>query len=333
MPEAIIRQCAMLRTIPRHPQGVDAAALRMRLLDEGFTVTLRTVQRDLEALSAVFPLTCDTSNRPYVWAWERGHVHDMPGMDPSTALTFVLADKLLRPLLPRTSLTHMEPHFTRARATLDQLSASSGLRNWRERMRVLPRGLRLHRAEVPADVLDVVYGALLHERRFEADYSARQTGDTKRYQVSPLGIVVRDSVTYLIATLRDYADIRQLALHRFSNPTATDLPLNRPASFDLDAYIAQGAMGVSTGDAPINLIALFDAQAAEHLIETPLDENQRLIPQADGQIRVEVSVPDNRELRWWLQGFGAEVEVIAPASLREEFQRMVKTLAQRYGTD
>lgn len=333
MPEALLRQCAMLRAIPRQPQGIDAVALKARLFDEGFNVTLRTVQRDLEALSSIFPLTCDTGTRPYAWAWERGAVHDMPGMDPSTALTFVLSDELLRPLLPRTSLTHLEPHFAQARVTLDQLSATSGLRTWRERVRVLPRGLRLRRAEIPADVLDVVYDALLRERRFEADYSARQTGDTKRYQVSPLGLVVRDSVTYLVATLRDYADIRQLALHRFSNPEPTDLSLNRPAGFDLDAYIAQGAMGVSTGDMPVDLVALFDAEAAEHLAETPLGDNQRLTPQDDGRMRVEASVPDNRELRWWLQGFGAQVEVLAPTSLREEFLHMARTLTERYITD
>jgi predicted DNA-binding transcriptional regulator YafY len=43
-------------------------------------------------------------------------------------------------------------------------------------------------------------------------------------------------------------------------------------------------------------------------------------------------VRDTLELRWWLRGFGEQVEVLAPASWRAEFATMAERLANRYGT-
>ncbi len=45
---------------------------------------------------------------------------------------------------------------------------------------------------------------------------------------------------------------------------------------------------------------------------------------------VEATVADTAELRWWLAGFGSSVEVLGPASLREEFREEARRLARIY---
>lgn len=50
----------------------------------------------------------------------------------------------------------------------------------------------------------------------------------------------------------------------------------------------------------------------------------------DDRVLLEAEVLVNRELRCWLRGFGAEVEVLAPEGLREEFKSTVERLKIMY---
>jgi predicted DNA-binding transcriptional regulator YafY len=63
---------------------------------------------------------------------------------------------------------------------------------------------------------------------------------------------------------------------------------------------------------------------------SPLTEKQRLSREPDGRIRLQATVTDTHELRWWLQGFGSMVEVKAPANLREVFKQNALETARRY---
>ena len=81
----------------------------------------------------------------------------------------------------------------------------------------------------------------------------------------------------------------------------------------------------------IRLDALFDAEAAAHLRETRLSARQILRYCPDGRVRVAATVRDTLQLRWWLQGFGEQVEVIGPESLREEFAETAQEMHRLYG--
>ena len=109
-----------------------------------------------------------------------------------------------------------------------------------------------------------------------------------------------------------------------------DEPALTPEGFTLDEYIAGGAFSYRTGEGTIQLKALFEQDAAIHLEETPLSEDQRLTNQVDGNVLVEATVADTRQLRWWLLGFGGRIEVLEPASLREELKSHTERMMGRY---
>ncbi len=330
MPETAVRYLATLKHIPRHPAKVSAAQLQAALAEEGFEVSLRTVQRDLKRLSALFPLTCDEPARPAGWSWT-GAVEDLPAMSPHTALTLVLAERFLEPLLPPATLAYLRPHIERAEAVLGALERP-GLGAWPARVRVLPRGQRLLPAPVDPTVLEAVYGALLTGRRLEARYRPRGAPEPVDYQVNPLGLVFRHAVVYLVATLWDYDDIVQLALHRFVAARRIEERSRTPPGFDLDAYLASGAFGYPQHPGRrVRLVALFEPEAAAHLHETPLAEDQRLDEHPGGRVRLRATLADTSELRWWLLGFGDQVEVVRPVGLRREMARIARAMARRYG--
>jgi predicted DNA-binding transcriptional regulator YafY len=313
MADTLLRQWTMLRLIPRAPRKIETAALERLLFEEGFEVNRRSIQRDLNTLSTRFPLLCDMREKPYGWCWDADAVLDVPGMDPTTALTFALAERFLNHVLPPATLRRMEPHFRQARGVLDHVD-HPGMAHWPEKVRILPRGLKLLAPEIDQPVLDVVYAALLKERCFKAHYQPREAAETT-YEVNPLGLVLRDAVTYLVCTLWNYQDVLQLALHRMQYAEILDKPASRPADFDLDAYIAAGHFASPYSGEMVRLEVLFEADAAYHLRETRLSEDQELTDQPDGRVLVKATVRDTGELRWWLLGFEEAVEVLSPEGL------------------
>ena len=75
----IVRQWRMLQRIPRYPEKITTEEITSRLEADGFPVTIRTVQRDLIALSRIFPLVSEEKNRPFGWSWQKNaRAFDIP---------------------------------------------------------------------------------------------------------------------------------------------------------------------------------------------------------------------------------------------------------------
>jgi predicted DNA-binding transcriptional regulator YafY len=330
MSDTLLRQWHMLQLIRRHPIKKDATEIKHRLADQGFEVTLRTIQRDLKTFSGEFPLVYDDRSKPFGWSWMvQGNVMDIPGMDSHTALAFYLADKHLEKMLPHETVAHLRPHFNQAKQVLDAIPTDSGAPAWRDKVRVLRRGQFLAPPAVQADVQEQVYEALLLNRKLKIEYHARNNDETKEQEVNPLGIVLKDAVIYLVCTYWDYTDIRLIVLHRVKEAEKLDIPSNSPDGFDLDDYIASGELDFAEGG-QINLKANISKQVAFHLEERALSIDQKIEPLSEDISLLEATVNDTGELRWWLLGFGEQVEVLEPICLRKEFHDIVNAMASNY---
>ena len=131
---ALQRQWLLLSQVPRAPRGIDSATLEVQLRDAGFAIHRRTIQRDLVALSRMFPLVCDERTKPFSWSWSRDAAAlTIPAMGPHTALVFKIAADLLAPLLPAETQTFLTTHLPVAEGVL----AISGvvLSTWPDRLR------------------------------------------------------------------------------------------------------------------------------------------------------------------------------------------------------
>ncbi|MBK5003096.1 WYL domain-containing protein [Pseudomonas sp. S31] len=68
----IARQWQLLKLLPaRHP-GLSSTQLQAALIKAGYKASKRTVERDLNDLSQVFPLHCNNKGMPYGWHWQPG---------------------------------------------------------------------------------------------------------------------------------------------------------------------------------------------------------------------------------------------------------------------
>lgn len=101
MQERLFRHLQMLQLIPREPHFKATSTIKMLLEERGFHVDIRTIQRDLEQMSRVFPLQCNSETKPFRWSFVADYKSNLPALDPATALAMVLAEQHLKGLLPQ----------------------------------------------------------------------------------------------------------------------------------------------------------------------------------------------------------------------------------------
>jgi len=333
MSDVLVRHWSVLKMIPRAPRKIDTRTLVQRLRDEfAIRTTPRTIQRDLQKLAAVFPLECDYLGQHYGWSWVKtADLFDLPGMDPQTALTLKLASLFLGRVLPRSTVRFLDGHVKRADAVLREKLGSRLHRAWSSKVRVMPRGLPLQAPHLRSEVLEVVYDALFQERCFEARYVPRRGGTAKTRTIHPLGLVHRDAAGYLVCTIGDRDGVVTLALHRIEAASMLETKRRAPEGFDLDDYVSRGSAGFRYAEAPVALYALIEEPLAQVLEETQLSADQVLEPHGEGRYRLRVELPDNWDLRAWLLAQGDAVEVVEPASLRDELADLLESAATVYG--
>ena len=332
MNDTSLRYLEMLRQIPRLPNGITAADLHRKLQDLGYEIDKRSIERDLIKLSGpnMFPLTT-TESRPALWSWTReADLTHLPALNPATALTLELACRHLTSLLPRNALVALEPLFKSARKVLDE-TAQTGLARWSDKVAAVPDNQPLMPPTISASVHEAVHEALLTEKRLEVSYRAAGQERTKRYPVNPLGLVGRGGGYYLVATARDYPEPHIFALHRMLSATLLDEPATKPVGFSLRHYIAEERRFELPLGGDLNLELRVSPWLADYLDERKLSPDQTLTPiRGREEQRLNATVTNTDQLRWWLRSFGSNVEVVKPASLRREMANEFAEMAELY---
>ncbi|MEY4593140.1 MAG: hypothetical protein RIR18_2035 [Pseudomonadota bacterium] len=330
-PETLLRHWQTLRLIPRYPRKITAGEVRDRLESEGFSIGKRTVERDLLSLSKIFPLLLDERTKPFGWSWDKdAPAFDLPGISLTESLTLLMARQFLNSVMPHSMLTQLAPHFRAAEQKLGALDGHSSLASWMDRIRIIPASQPLLLPDIDAEVEATVQSALLHNQQCALSYQSKDSFDPDEYPVTPLGLVQRGGLMYLVCTIRTYIQPRILALHRIRRATLLDLPGIVPTAFNLDDYLASGAFSWGNGES-VSLVLRFSQAAGSHLYETPLSSNQSITSDPDGWLRVTATVPESKQLIWWILGFGADVEVLEPHSLRQHIANVLNNAAGNYG--
>lgn len=331
--DALLRQWFMLRHIPRYPCKISVQDLSRLLADEGYEITQRSLQRDLNELSGAFAIACDTRAKPYGWSWQKdAPSFDLPGLTATEALTLAMAEQHLQHLLPAPMLEQLRPYFRAAREKLDAEPAPRHSRRWLDKVRSIPATQPLLAPVIAADVQDAVTDALLRERQLDIRYRRRGERTASDSRVHPLALVQRGPVLYLSCRFFDYEDIRMLPLHRIESAQVREEAARCPAHFSLDEQIERGEWAFGSGK-KIKLVAIFHADHGEHLYETPLSKDQKIDALPDGRLRITATVADTPQLVWWLLGFGNGVEVINPKAVRSSMSKNANGMVKAYQSD
>ena len=330
MSDTTLRQLKLLEFLPRQPYKKSPKMLQENLDAIDLHVSIRTIQRDLNHLSRYLQIVSDERNKPYGWSWHKSATGLNPAMDPIEALTLSLAEEYLEPLMPGKSFNRVKIFFNRANNILKEMNKSH-IKKWRDRVRVVPQWQRLIAPSINEKAEAVIYDALLKGNQLKVRYKKRGQDIAETRTINPLGIVLQGVVHRLICTMaEDPENPRHLPIHRFKSAERNGNKSIEPKKFSLDSFIQKQNLGFLLSSKPIKIEVKFDSLAGFHLTETPISEDQELVLEPDGSYRLKAVLADTSQLRWWLLGFGDQVEIIKPKFLRDEFKETTEKLYKFY---
>ncbi len=328
--DTLLRLIALLRLIPRTPGRIATTTLLEKLKDDGFSVSLRTVQRDLERLSIPFALQRDESTPSFRWSLSENAPIDLSAMDTPTALALYLAESHLKTLLPQSVLDQLGPQFRMARNYLDNLE-NNGLAHWAQKVRAIPNGKSLQPAQIAPCVWEQASTALLERKQLQISYLSRSKSELKRLLVHPTGLVSRHAISYLIGSVDGYDDLRQFALHRIHQAECLENLARARDDFEIERYIRQD-LNTNKPIEQVELVAEVSPQIAWLLGETPLSTEQTLEPlEGTDWKRLRARVPDDQETLWWVFGLGENVRVSEPETWVRCMKVKITKLCTIYG--
>jgi predicted DNA-binding transcriptional regulator YafY len=290
-------------------------------LAEELEVSERTARRDLEALSMAGVPVYSQPGRGGGWSLVGGARTDLSGLSADEARTLFLVAGPASSAAPEVKaalrkLVQALPETFRAGAE----AAASAV--------VLDPASWDHTPPRPPRHLDVLQRAVIDGVQVRLGYAGRDRPASER-MVHPLGLVVKDSVSYLVAGTD--AGLRTFRVSRVQSVTVTDQPVERPDDFDLAETWRTTVATIDTRRAALQVTARADPDVigwlrAQFGTRLAVGEDQ-----ADGRIAVTIRGHSAASVAATLAGFGRRVEVLEPQEVRSMLASLATELAQTYG--
>jgi predicted DNA-binding transcriptional regulator YafY len=175
--------------------------------------------------------------------------------------------------------------------------------------------------------------AVWRERRIHIHYTRWRTPTEVTRTVDPYGLVLKAGRWYLVAASKRISTYR---VAQIQSLTVLDEGFQRPAGFDLAAYWADYLTDFDARRHIDTATVRISPDLRERLVDTVEPAFQRAVaetasaPDEDGWVTAVVPVEKPDHAHRLLLGFGADIEVLAPASLRERITASVAALARTY---
>jgi len=302
----------LLRRIPKG-RTVTAPQLQRQLAEAGIDRDVRTIERQMEALSGRFEIDRDETSKPYRYSWRtsaRGIT--LPTLTAQECLLLALAEQQLKQLLPPRLMKSMAAFFSQAKNQLDEQPTARQEREWLKKVRVVSTSQPLLPPKVDEQVFEQVCNALYGDQWLAVEYH-NAADEEKKSRVMPLGLVQQGPRMYLVCRFEGYENERNLALNRIRSAKASSFTFKRPPEFDLKQYDDNGRFGFGNGEL-IKLSFWIEKDYGLHLLESPLSEDQQVC-EGKKHYRINATVVDSAMLDWWLRGFGKAVSRISKTSI------------------
>ena len=121
------------------------------------------------------------------------------------------------------------------------------------------------------------------------------------------------------------------AIHRIAAASATNRRFEISEAFNFDEFTAS-AFQMVWGE-PQHVAIRFSAEQAPFVTERTWHSSQKVTPEDNGSVVLEMDVADLDEVKRWLMGFGGSSEVIEPPDLRRKVIEELAKALETYGTN
>lgn len=176
------------------------------------------------------------------------------------------------------------------------------------------------------DLLDAIY----NKKVLKLTYTPFGK-DSYEERVYPYHLKQFNDRWYLIAQAVGYEYYGHYALDRIDHFEEVDTPNYKESEVSFEEYF-DDVIGVTVPEdhEPVDVI-LSVSNSRFHYIDTkPLHLSQRILGKDKNYTRISINVKINKELISLLLSFGADLEVLAPASLRQMITQTIRAMNYKY---
>jgi predicted DNA-binding transcriptional regulator YafY len=290
-------------------------------------VSVRTIQRDVDALAAAGVPVYSERGRGGGYRLVDGYQNRLTGLGPDEARALVAFG---------------------AAGPAQELGLGQALMSARLKLAAsLPAGLR---GDIPAAAgrfhldapgwfarraappfLEALAAGVFGDLCVDARYRGR--AGVRGCLLEPLGLVLKAGRWYLVA--REGEGIRGYRADRFESAAVSARPSGRPEGFDLAAFWAEWSAEFERGLPVVHVTVRARAGCARRLRRVVEPAHAGRVdwdapPDAAGWVRLRLPFEKLEYARANLLGFGPDVEVIEPAELRRQMRAAAAGLAALY---
>ena len=170
-------------------------------------------------------------------------------------------------------------------------------------------------------------------RPVEVEYTDGK-GQTSKRVLRPYFLEPRAEARTIYVFAHDSVskEVRPFRLDRIGRAHLLGEIFTVPDDFDIDALVA-GSWGIWQGTGQDEVVLRFDAEAAPRVRATLWHPSARYTDQGNGAVELRLRVASEVEMRPWVLGWGAMVEVLEPPSLREHVAESMRRGAEMYAPE
>jgi predicted DNA-binding transcriptional regulator YafY len=316
-------------------RGLSPAEITDQLTDRGYSVTKRTVHRDLEGLLAAgIPLTESGSKS------DKGGVRWKVDISPrvarqSQAAVLKISQRQLAGLyLAKAQFKALSknPLFAGLDHFFEQVSDLIGSRN-RSLLDELAKDLHVDLSDAQVvdsdpDVVDTIHAAIGEGQCLRLHYKSSNSQTNRERELGPHYLYFRERSLYLVA--EDLADqtIKTFALPRMSKVEMIDRTYAGKVSSPDEHFKSSFGVWRANQTEPVEI--LFIASRSQYIKERTWHPSQVLTSNTDGSIKLKLQVGITPQLVCWILGFGSDAKVLSPSKLQHLICKAAHDITSRY---
>jgi predicted DNA-binding transcriptional regulator YafY len=296
---------------------------------EELQVSRATFKRDLEYLR-------DRMNMPVVWDRDQGAYRldkespvapnfELPGLwfSAEEIHALITMEQLLERLQPGLLGPQIRPLRNRIRRILD--SGDFNADEVSQRIRITQIGVR----PVEPETFQAISSALLSRRRLRIEHYRRARNETLVRDVSPQRMTYYRDNWYLDAWCHLRKALRTFSVDAINGAVVLSKAARDIKSETLDEVLGAG-FGIFSGKATQRAVLRFSPIRARWVSRETWHAHQDGHFELDGAYVLSVPYSDSRELVMDILKYGSDVEVLAPAVLRQTVRDRLKETSELY---
>ena len=297
------------------------------LLKKSLGVSPATLKRDLEYMRERFnaPIEYDREANGYRFGAPRpGPRYELPGLwfSADEAYALLTMHTLLAELQPGLLEPHIKPLQERVRGLL------GGEPAWKE----VEKRIRVFQPERRTASVEhfgiIATGVLRRSRLWIRHFNRKENRETER-EISPQRLVHYRDNWYVDAYCHRSEALRTFAVDAIRAAELRDGRAKEIPAAELDEHLGSG-YGIFAGKEVEWARLRFSAEAARWVSAQVWHPKQRARTEEDGSYVLEIPYANDRELLMEILKYGADVEVLGPASLRARVSAALDAASRRY---